>query len=116
MKYSFFFDAKHFESERESVSSCVFLTMAITVGCWLFRHVMCVIIQSVCFGVWSSSGAAQKSCPGMLLTVLYMKGVEAETWWVWAVVVLDTDLNGTHGHNEKRKNTLEDLSLFSFSN
>lgn len=52
----------------------------------------------------------------MLLTVLYMKGVEAETWWVWAVVVLDTDLNGTHGHNEKRKNTLEDLFLFSFSN
>lgn len=57
-------------------------------------------MQSVCFALWSSSGAAQKSCPGMLLSVLYMKDVEAGTW---LVVVLDTDPNGTHGHNEKKK-------------
>lgn len=30
-----------------------------------------------------------------------MKGVEAETWWVWSVAMVGTDPNGIHGHNRK---------------
>lgn len=116
MNYSFFFDAKHFESERKSVSSWGFF------GPWLSRwgaglsDMWYVIIESVCFGVWSSSGAAQKSCPGWLFAV------HERCWSRDLVALVNCSVRsrsyGTHGHDEKKNqtNTLEGLFLFSFSN
>lgn len=87
--------------------------MAIPVGCWLVRPVICdhaVCLLCALEFIWSSTEVLSWDAP----ECVYMKGVEAGTW---LVVVLDTDPNGTHGHNEKKKknqNTLEGLffSLF----
>lgn len=54
--------------------------MAISVGCWLVRHMICDhavrLLWSLEF-IWSSTKVLS-----WLLAVLYMKSVEAETWWV----------------------------------